>query len=77
MPSDEQKRLLARIKRAVRRKTGGGVQDLAVEMEAETIRLRGRCTSFYCKQVAQQAAMHFLAEGAQLQNEIEVVSLPR
>lgn len=76
-PSDEQKRLLARIKRAVRRKTGGGVLDLDVEMNAETIRLRGRCTSFYCKQGAQQAAMSFLADGAQLQNEIEVIPLPR
>jgi hypothetical protein len=74
---EQQKRFLTRIKRAVRRKTNGGVQSLTVEMHAEIVLIRGRCTSFYCKQMAQQTAMKYLAEGAQLQNEIEVASLPR
>lgn len=75
--SEDQKRLLARIKRAIRRKTSSGVQKLVVELQVEGVRLSGRCTSFYCKQVAQQTAMSYLAEGAQLLNEIEVASLPR
>ena len=76
-PSEDQKRLLARIKRAIRRNTSGGVQKLAVEMQLECVRLRGQCSSFYCKQVAQQTAMNLLGDGAQLLNEIEVNSLPR
>ncbi len=76
-PSDDQKRLLARIKRAVRRNTSGGVQKLVVEMHLEGVRLSGRCSSFYCKQVAQQTAMSLLSEATQLLNEIEVTSLPR
>jgi osmotically-inducible protein OsmY len=75
--SEAQTRLLARIKRAIRRKTSGGVQKLAVEMQAEVVLLRGHCVSFYCKQLAQQTAMGFLGDGAQLQNEIEVLSTPK
>jgi osmotically-inducible protein OsmY len=74
--SEEERRQLARIKRVIRRKTGGGVQQLAVEMRVGTLLLRGRCTSFYCKQVAQQAAMSFLP-GQSIINEIEVDSRPR
>ena len=76
-PNEEQARLLARIKRAIRRKTSSGVQKLTVEMQADVVLLRGRCASFYCKQLAQQTAMSYLGDGAALQNEIEVISLPR
>ncbi len=76
-PNDDQKRLLARIKRAIRRNTSGGVQKLTVEMHLDSVRLRGQCSNFYCKQVAQQTAMGLLGDGAQLLNEIEVLSLPR
>jgi hypothetical protein len=75
--SDDQLRLLARIKRAVRRKTGGGILKLAVLLQNETIVLRGNCTSFYCKQVAQETAMSFLRKiEVQLLNEIEVSPPP-
>lgn len=75
--SDDQLRLLARIKRAVRRKTSDGVQKLAVQIHSEQLILRGTCTSFYCKQVAQEAAMSFLNRSErQLLNEIEVSPPP-
>ncbi len=74
---DDQLRLLARIKRAVRRKTNSGVQQLTVELQGEAIVLGGRCISFYCKQIAQETAMSFLRKGEdQLLNEIEVTLKP-
>jgi hypothetical protein len=51
--SDDQLRMLARIKRAIRRKTSGGVQKLALQLRDEIFVISGRCTSFYCKLVAQ------------------------
>ena len=62
---------IARIRRAIRRETRGGVSDLKVEIEPRSIRLRGRCRSFYCKQFAQQAAMR-LSGTTPLDNLIEV-----
>jgi hypothetical protein len=47
------------------------VRDLTVEVNREGVLLRGRCTSFYCKQMAQQAAMA-LPGGDRLTNRIEV-----
>ena len=62
---------MARIKRAIRRNTSGGVQELAVEMQGDSLLLRGRCLSFYCKQVAQETAMSEFS-GRPLINQIEV-----
>ena|SRR5215472_3643213 len=78
-PSDdavEQRRRISRIKRVIRRHTSGGIRELAIELETGSVRLRGRCSSFYCKQMAQQAAMSFLP-GETIVNEIEVAALPR
>jgi osmotically-inducible protein OsmY len=63
--------LAMRIKRSVRRHSGGGVKALEVHVDHETIRLGGRCASFYCKQLAQHAAMR-LSGGVQVINGIEV-----
>jgi osmotically-inducible protein OsmY len=75
-PLEAQRRKLARIKRAIRRRTNGDVQELAVELRLGILLLRGRCPSFYCKQVAQQTAMH-LVPGEEIINEIEVAIRPR
>ena len=57
-PTDVQaKELAGRIKRLIRRRTGGGIYQLRVDVGPESILLSGRCTTFYCKQLAQQAAM--------------------
>lgn len=63
--------LAMRIKRAVRRNAGGGVRQLDVDVDDRAVRLHGRCSSFYCKQLAQQAAMR-LAGATRVINEIEV-----
>jgi osmotically-inducible protein OsmY len=74
--NDEQRRRVARIKRSIRRQTGGGVRQLKVEVSDGRMLLSGRCASFYCKQKAQHAAMDHLI-GESLINEIEVDALPR
>lgn len=68
---EEAERLVASIERAVQHETNGGVQDLAVEMDGDDVVLTGRCGSFYCKQLAQHAAMA-IPGGDRLVNRIEV-----
>ena len=53
----EAERLAASIERAVRHETSGGVYNLSVEVRDGSILLRGSCTIFYFKQLAQHAAM--------------------
>ncbi len=60
-----------RIKRTIRRQTGGGVNGLKVEIDGETVRLLGTCPTFYCKQLAQQAAMR-IAKSSLVENLIVV-----
>jgi hypothetical protein len=67
----EAERLASSIERAVMRETGYAVRDLAVEISEEGILLRGHCETFYCKQLAQHAAMA-MPGGARLTNAIEV-----
>jgi hypothetical protein len=68
---EEAEQLAASIERAVQQETGGGVQNLGVEISREGILLTGRCTTFYCKQLAQQAVMA-MQGGDRLTNRIEV-----
>lgn len=63
-------RLAASIESAVRRETAGGVRNLHVEVGRGGIVLEGRCDTFYCKQLAQHAAMNVSADP--LKNEIRV-----
>lgn len=67
----EAEQLAASIEFAVQRETGHGVRDLTVEISREGVRLTGRCTSFYCKQLAQHAAMG-IPGSSHLTNSIEV-----
>lgn len=65
-------RLLAEtVKREVHERTSGKIHGLRVEVRESTVRLQGRCSTFYCKQLAQHAAMALIGEGT-LINEIEV-----
>jgi hypothetical protein len=68
---EEAEELAASIERAVQYETGRGVADLAVEVNPEGILLRGRCTTYYTKQLAQHAAMS-IPGGDRLTNSIEV-----
>jgi osmotically-inducible protein OsmY len=67
----EAEKLAASIEQAVWRETSGRVRNLRVEVSRHGILLTGRCSTYYAKQMAQQAAMAFPG-GAQLTNQIEV-----
>ena len=67
----EAEELAASIEQAVQRETGGAVRNLSVEISRVEILLRGSCPSYYCKQLAQTAAMAVPAD-KQLSNCIEV-----
>ncbi len=68
---EEAEELAASIEQAVQRETGRGVADLTVEVSPQGILLRGRCTTYYTKQLAQHAAMN-IPGGDRLVNSIEV-----
>jgi hypothetical protein len=68
---EEAEELAASIEQAVQRETGRGVDDLTVEVSPQGILLRGRCTTYYTKQLAQHAAMS-MPGGERLTNSIEV-----
>lgn len=67
----EAERLAASIERAVQRETRGGVRNLRVEVNRNGVFLRGRCPTYYLKQLAQHAAMALPSE-MRLTNQIEV-----
>ena len=68
---EEAEQLAALIERAVQLETGHEVADLTVEVNAQGVLLRGRCETYYTKQLAQHAAMR-LPGGDRLTNSIEV-----
>ncbi len=72
---EEAARLADLIERAVQHETGHGVRDLTVEIDGESVRLEGHCKTYYCKQLAQHAAMT-VAGNDQLTNDIEVHEQP-
>lgn len=68
---EEAEELASSIERAVQQETGRAVADLTVEVGPQGVRLKGRCESYYTKQLAQHAAMQFRG-GDRLVNSIEV-----
>jgi hypothetical protein len=70
--SVEAEKLALRIERAVRRGTNDKVRELKVVIHADGIRLTGRCGTYYCKQLAQTAAMAVVGKEQALLNRIEV-----
>ncbi len=68
---EEAEALAASIERAVQCETGWGVVDLSVEVGPQGVLLRGRCDTYYTKQLAQHAAMR-IPGGDRLVNSIEV-----
>lgn len=65
------RKLAVQIIRAIQRRTVRGVRKLRVIVEEGRIQLTGECRSFYCKQLAQHAAMG-LMRGQELKNQIVV-----
>ena len=68
---EEAEELAASIEKAVQHETGQAVAGLIVEVGPQGVILRGRCDSYYTKQLAQHAAMQFHG-GDKLVNGIEV-----
>ena len=67
----EAERLAVSIERAVQEETAHAVRDLSVEVNPDGVLLRGRCSTYYCKQLAQHAAMT-TPGGDHVTNSIEV-----
>ena len=67
----EAEALAASIEKAVQEQTAGGVANLTVVVRGDHIWLHGSCSSYYCKQLAQHAAMTVPAS-LHLTNCIEV-----
>jgi len=59
------------IEKAVQQETAGGVANLSVIVRGDRVWLHGSCSSYYCKQLAQHAAMAGPV-GLNLMNCIEV-----
>jgi hypothetical protein len=59
------------IEQVVHDRTGGQIRKLRVEVGPDGARMHGLCSTFYCKQLAQHAAMRLLGS-LHLSNEIEV-----
>ena len=68
---EEAERKAASIERAVNQETGCRVRNLIVEVSHKGVLLRGYCASYYCKQLAQHAAMG-VSGGDHVTNSIEV-----
>lgn len=68
---EEAEELAASIERAVQCETGRGVADLTVEVGPHGVLLKGRCDTYYTKQLAQHAAMR-MPGGNRLINSIVV-----
>ena len=69
--SVDQEKLASRIERLIRRRTNDKVRELRVEVRGDGIMLKGRCGTYYCKQLAQHAAMSLSTSGP-VTNQIEV-----
>ena len=67
----EAEEIAASIERAVHRETSGGVRNLSVEVKGHDVLLKGNCNTYYCKQLAQHAAMGASGQGT-LTNQIRV-----
>ena len=62
--------------RLVQLRTGDAVAELAIEADADEIRITGHAESYYVKQLATQAALE-LSFGRAISNQIDVVTEQR
>lgn len=63
--------LQQRISERIRSRLGQRIYDLSVSVNAKTVEIKGRCATYYTKQLAQHAALGVL-EDENLRNAIEV-----
>ena len=72
---EEAEELAASIERAVQQETGRGVDHLMVEVGPQGICLKGRCSTYYTKQLAQHAAMSISRRRSSGQQHRSVLSV--
>ncbi len=70
--SPQMQQFAACIQQAVRERTHQAIANLQVHIHAGEIILLGRCTTYYVKQLAQQAAMTAAGRQFLIRNEIDV-----
>ena len=63
--------LLAELERHINTRTSRRVRNLAIELVPEAVILRGRASTYYVKQLAQQGVRDLLPQ-VRLENAIEV-----
>lgn len=73
----EEQMLVVRLKRLIASRTSGQVQGLVVEVVERGILLRGQCSTFYCKQLAQHAVMESTERSVINRIEVRESKLPR
>lgn len=71
MMCDTGQRRLEELEGLVQRRTGGRIRDFRIEVNGDRVVLCGRTSTYYAKQLAQQAAMEAADLGV-CENEIEV-----
>jgi hypothetical protein len=54
--------LLVELERHIQTRTGRRIRNLSVEMNPDRVILRGRTTTYYLKQLAQQGVLEVLPE---------------
>lgn len=64
-------RRLEELEGLVQCRTSGRIRDLRIDAYSDRVVISGRTSTYYAKQLAQQAAMELAGLG-QLRNEIEV-----
>ena len=73
--SERARQLAITIRQRIETRLPGRVRDLVVTLDDNTVVLKGRCATYYTKQLAQHAALGIL-DDEQLENLI-VVSVPK
>ena len=68
----ELQRRLEEIEGWVHRRTGGAIRDLRVEVRADGYVISGRATSYYTRQLAEQAALD-VSGSSDIYDEIEII----
>lgn len=59
------------IRQRILVRLGKRIRDLSVQVESGVIRLSGKCSTYYSKQLAQHAALG-VVEDEEIENQIEV-----
>jgi len=68
---DETGKTAVLVRRGILGVAAGRIRSLHVLQQKDSVILEGRCSTFYCKQIAQTVALD-LARGYQVSNRIEV-----